>query len=166
MNKADQKERKKVIVLLTMIVVLLAIILFSSIFYIRSSRPMRQAKKEAIAYAEKYADIETVDKFYWFTRDKTYFTILGQDKNGQDLVVIIPKSGEKVMVYPQSEGITEDKARSLVAQNHSGESFQKASLGLYDDTPVWEIVTKTDQGLNYYLLQFKGGEEVKAITNV
>ncbi len=166
MDKAQNKERKKVIVLFTTIVVLLLIILFASIFYIRSSRPMRQAKNEATAYAKKYANIETVDEFYWFNRGETSFTVLGTDKSGQELVVSIPKSGSKVSVFQQSEGVTEEQARALVQKEHPGETFKKANLGMFEDQPTWEIVTKTDNGLNYYLLQFKDGAEIKAITNV
>ena len=166
MDKAQNKERKKVIVLFTTIVILLLIILFASIFYIRSSRPMRQAKNEANNYAQKYAGIETVDDFYWFTRGKTSFTVLGTNKAGQDLVVIIPKSGDNVSVFRQSEGLTEEEVRAIVQKEHPGETFKKANLGMFEDQPTWEIVTKTDNGLNYYLLQFKDGAEIKAITKV
>ena len=42
--------------------ILLAVIVISSIFYLRSSRPAVQAKKEAVEIA-KYANLEEADHF-------------------------------------------------------------------------------------------------------
>ena len=44
---------------------------------------MQQAKREAVQMAEKYADLKTVDQFYWFNRDKTYFTVTGESNSGE-----------------------------------------------------------------------------------
>lgn len=51
--KTKDKEHRRVIILLSAITVLLIVILFASIFYLRSSRPMRQARNEAIEIAER-----------------------------------------------------------------------------------------------------------------
>ena len=61
---------------------------------------MAQAK-EATAIAKTSANLETVDKFYWFTRKNTYFTLTGKNDKGTEIIVIVPKSGEKVTVLNQ-----------------------------------------------------------------
>ncbi|MDN6290289.1 MAG: DUF5590 domain-containing protein [Tetragenococcus koreensis] len=166
----EKREKQKVTALFVISMVLLFIIFFSIIFYIRASRPMRQAKQEAVEIAEEYANIDTVDDFYWFTRDETYFTVMGKDENDRDLAVIIPQSGNKVTVEQQDEGLTEQEARQAVLQEHENETVEKTSLGMVDDTPVWEVVTTDDngdsEGSNYYLLQFEDGEEVNSLRDI
>ena len=165
--KTKDKEHRRVIILLSAITVLLIVILFASIFYLRSSRPMRQARNEAIEIAERYTDLAEVEQFYWFTREETSFSIVGKDTNNNEIVVIIPKSGEKVSVYNQGDGLTEAQAKAFVRDNHQEQQIQKAELGIFKGEPAWEVMTKDDQGrLNYYLIGFKDGEEIKAVTEL
>lgn len=161
------KERsKKEIILMIVAAILAAIILFSVIFYVRASRPYRQARSEAVALAEKHADLEETDQFYWFTREKTYFSLTGKNKKGQDIAVIIPQSGGKITLLSQDEGITEAEARAIINKAYPQESVKKTSLGLFKNEPVWEVVTQSSKGMNYYLVSFKDGEEVNKIANI
>lgn len=162
----EKRERRQVMALMTGIVLLLLLILFSSIFYIRSSRPMRQAKQEASQLAKEYANIETVADFYWFTREETYFSVVGTNTEQEEMIAIIPKSGEKVTILKQSDGLSESEARAVIAENHPEEVIKKAALGMADDQPVWEILTESAQGNNYYLLDFKDGTELNVIQNI
>lgn len=73
MKKKQTKEKTINRVLLGLIVFLLAVIVISSIFYLRSSRPAVQAKKEAVEIAKKYANLEETDHFYWFTQRRHTF---------------------------------------------------------------------------------------------
>ncbi|WP_291291903.1 DUF5590 domain-containing protein [Enterococcus sp.] len=165
--KTKDKEQRRVMILLGAIVFLLVVIIFSSIFYIRSTRPMRQARNEAIEIAQKYTDLKEVDQFYWFNRQSSSFSLIGKDDKENKIVVIIPKSGEKVSVFNQSDGLTEEAARQQIADKHPEETIQKATLGLYKDQAAWEIMTKDAAGeLHYYLLSFKDGKEINAINNI
>ena len=168
LNKQEPTKEKTINrVLLGLIIALLAIIVCSSIFYLRSSRPRMQAKQEAIEIAKKYADLEEVDHFYWFTRKNTYFSLTGKNDKGQEIAVIIPKSGEKVKVMDQKNGLTEQEAKQKIAEAHLEVQIEKASLGMYEDQAVWEIVGKnSNDQLNYYLLSFESGKEVKTITGI
>ncbi|MGM9904019.1 hypothetical protein A5844_000726 [Enterococcus sp. 10A9_DIV0425] len=167
MNKKTEKEKTINYILLGLIIFLLTVIVFSSIFYLRSSRPMSQAKKEATALAEQYADLKEVDRFYWFTREETYFSLTGKNDKGQNIVVIIPKSGDKIKVLDQTKGLTEKQAKQEIAKAHPEVQFEKVSLGMYKDQPVWEITSKDSENrLNYYLLSFETGEEVKTIKGI
>lgn len=138
-----------------------------SILFINARQPMNQAKKEAVAIAKEHTSLSTVDKFYWFTRKETFFSIVGKDDTGKEIVVIIPKSGETARQLNQADGLTEAVARQLVKERYSQTIIEKASLGIYNDQPVWEIVAENqDQTLTYYLLAFENGEEVNIIQNL
>lgn len=163
MSKAEEKEQKRVVFLFSSIVVLLVIILFSAIFYIRASRPIRQAKAEAVQLAREYVDLKRVDRFYWFTREATYFSLTGETESGENIVVIIPKTGDKMLVFDEQDGLTEEQARGKIQVSFPEEKVRKATLGVYSDQVVWEVMTKVDDDTHYYLLDFKDGHLVKSL---
>ncbi|MEG3032894.1 MAG: DUF5590 domain-containing protein, partial [Enterococcus sp.] len=104
---------------------------------------------------------------YWYNRQQTYFSLIGSDKKGQEIAVIVPKSGDKITVLPQKEGITADKAKALVNNTFHSQTAKKAELGIYDKKPVWEVMATDKAGqITYYLLSFEKGEEVKVIKDV
>ena len=160
MNKAEKRERKKILILFSLIVALLLIILFSAIFYIRASRPMRQAKEEAIQLAKEHVDIQRVDQFYWFTREETYFSLVGETEAGKNVVVIIPKTGEKLLVFDEKDGLTQQQTRAVVQELAPEERKKKITLGMFNDQVVWEVMTKGNDELHYYLIDFKDGSLV------
>nr|WP_242596169.1 DUF5590 domain-containing protein [Enterococcus plantarum] len=166
-EQEELREARKTKILVGVIAVLLMIIVLITIFYIRSTQPRTQAKKEATEIAKEYANLETVDHFYWFTRKDTYFSVTGKDNKGEELAVIIPKSGDKVTVLNQKDGVDEDHIRQIVETDYKENNIQKVSLGLYKDKPTWEVVAKNDDGsLSYYLLTFDKAEEIMIIKNV
>ncbi|MGX7243706.1 cell wall elongation regulator TseB-like domain-containing protein [Enterococcus quebecensis] len=166
-EQEEQHEARKTKILVGVIAILLAIIVMMIIFYVRSTHPRTQAQKEATEIAKEYAHLESVDKFYWFTRKDTYFSVTGKNDKGEELVVIIPKSGEKVTVLNQKDGVEEGHIRQIMETDYKEKDIQKISLGLYKNEPTWEIVTKNEEGLlTYYLLSFKNAEEIMVIKNV
>lgn len=163
----EKQEKKKITFLLSLVAVLLAVIVGIIIFYVRSNQPMAQAKKEATAIAKTSANLETVDNFYWFTRKNTYFSLTGKNDKGTEIAVIIPKSGEKVTVLNQKDGLTEEQAKKAVTDAHPGAEVTKATLGLYDGKPAWEVITRNSKKeLTYYLVSFDKGEELNVIKGV
>ncbi|MBO0472552.1 hypothetical protein IGL98_002197 [Enterococcus sp. DIV0840] len=166
-EQEDHNEARKTKILVSVIAVLLVIIVMITIFYIRSTHPRTQAKKEATEIAKEYAHLETVDNFYWFTRKDTYFSVTGKNDKGEELAVIIPKKGDKVTVLNQKDGVEEGHIRQIIETDYKEKNIQKISLGLYNDKPTWEVVTKNDDGsLSYYLLSFEKAEEIMIIKNV
>ncbi len=164
-NSAGQQKLNRW--LLGIVTFLLIIIVGATMIFIRSNRPMQQAKKEAVQMAEKYADLKTVDQFYWFNREKTYFTVTGENNTGEAIIAIVPKSGEKVRVLNQKDGLTEQQVEKLFESDHPKLIFEKANLGIYQDQTAWEITAKDEQGeIHYYLLAFKDGEEIKVIKKI
>lgn len=158
---------KKNKILLGFIIFFLLIMIMLSIFYIRVTHVEAQARKEATILAKEYAQIENVDSFYWFNRKETYFTIVGENNEGEKKVVIIPQKSEEIIVLNQKDGLNEQEIREKIGTNYAGNTIQKITLGIYEKKPSWEVVTQNDEGLlNYYLFSFKDGEEIKAIKNI
>ncbi|KAF1291981.1 DUF5590 domain-containing protein [Candidatus Enterococcus leclercqii] len=165
-TSSKKGHRLEWILLVVTLVLVFVIIGFVSLFY-RSSRPLAQAKDEATTMAKKYADLDTVDEFYWFTREKTYFSLLGKDKNGSKIAVIMPKDGDKIKVLNQKDGITELQALQKAAQAYPDEQVMKASLGMFDEKPVWEVTSESGDGaVNFLLLSYEEGKEIKKISNI
>lgn len=98
---------------------------------------------------------------------ETYFSVTGKDDKGEAIAVIIPKAGEKITVLNQKDGVDEQQVRQIIETDYKEKSIQKVSLGMYNDKPTWEVVTKNDDGLlSYYLLSFEKAEEIMVIKNV
>lgn len=166
-EQENRNEEKKTKILLSIITILLVIIVMIAIFYVRSTHPRTQAKKEATEIAKEYAQLTTVDNFYWFTRKETYFSVTGKNADGENLVVIIPEKDGDVTVLNQKDGVEEGQIRQIMETDYQENNIQKISLGLYDGKPTWEVVTKDKDGLlSYYLLSFEKAEEIMVIKNV
>ena len=164
-NSAGQRKLNRW--LLGIVTFLLIIIVAATMIFIRSNRPMQQAKREAIQMAEKYADLKTADQFYWFNRDKTYFTVTGENNAGEAIIVIVPNSGEKVRVLNQKDGLTEQQVEKRFESENPELIFEKVNLGIYRDKTAWEITAKDNQGaIYYYLLAFNDGKEIKVIKGI
>ncbi|MBL1225649.1 cell wall elongation regulator TseB-like domain-containing protein [Enterococcus sp. BWR-S5] len=163
----EQKEHKRVVVLLALVAILLTIIVMLSIFYIRSTHSMSQAKREAVKIAQEHAQLDTVDNFYWYNRDETYFGLTGKDTAGKEIVIIIPEKGGDILTFAKEEGLSEGQANHVVKERYGETTIQKSNLGIFDGKAVWEVVCKTAEGsLNYYLIAFENGEEVNTVLNV
>ncbi|MGM0213628.1 cell wall elongation regulator TseB-like domain-containing protein [Enterococcus sp. AZ109] len=144
---------------------LLLILVSGTILFIRSNRPMQQAKKEAYDLAQQYAKLETMENFYWFNREQTYFTVTGVDQSGKDIVVIIPKSGENIQVLNAADGLSEDAVIQQMQAAYPEITVEKAALGKFRDQPAWEITGKDGQGtISYYLFSFENGEEIQNVS--
>lgn len=166
-EQEEQNELRKNKILLSIVAALLVVIVVFAIFYVRATHPRTQAKKEATEIAKERAHLESVDNFYWFTRKDTYFSVTGKDDKGAELAVIIPKKGDKVTVLNQKDGVDEGHIRQIIETDYKEKNIKKVSLGLYNDKPTWEIVTKNeDKLLSYYLLSFENAEEIMIIKNV
>lgn len=159
MNKKSNRQLKIIGLVLILTVVLISIVL------VQSSSPMRKAKKQGIEVARKVADIEYVEDFYWFTRENTYFTVLGIDKNNNEKVVFLPQDGSEAVVMNQKDGIDDKEAVQKVLDLKETRKIKKVSLGLYKKKPVWEIVANSNEnGINYYLVDFNDGEIINKIS--
>ncbi len=163
MKIKQKKEQKSILALFVGIILLLMILFFSAIFYVRASRPMRQAKAEAIQLAKQYIDLKRVDRFYWYTREETYFSLIGEEQDGEEKIIIIPKKGDQMTILNKSDGLDEQEVRAIMNQEFSDEKIKKITLGMFENQVVWEVTTKISDNLHYYLLDFKDGTLLKSI---
>lgn len=162
MKRSKTKEHKLNVFLLSGIYFLLAIILLSCLFYLKATKPYRQARAEASEIATKYANIVKVDQFYWFNRKETYFSVIGKDKDGKEKLVLINQKNGKVKIFNQSEGYNEAEIRHQVANDYPNEKISKLAIGLKKKQIIWEVVTKNSEGVfQYHLYSFKTGEKIK-----
>lgn len=167
MEAKIKRDRKINGIVFSLILLLILFLVLGAIFFIRATRPQRQAKAEAAAIAQTYANVSTVDTFYWFTWGESYFTVLGEDADSQALAVIISQDGGNVKVVNQSDGYSEMEIRSIVQQDYNNPTILKANLGMYQDQVVWEVITRdSSQQLTYYLLDFTTGSEVSVVADV
>lgn len=163
MKSKQTKEQKSTLALFMGIILLLMVLFFSAIFYIRASRPMRQAKAEAIQLAKQHIDLKRVDRFYWYTREETYFSLIGEEQDGAEKIIIIPKKGDKMTILSQSDGLDEQQVRAIMNKEFPDEKIKKITLGMFEDQVVWEVTTRVSDNLHYYLLDFKDGTLLKSI---
>lgn len=163
----QRKEFRRIIRALVLTFILLFFFVLFVLFYVRVQRPTQQATREALAIAEKYAQLDKVDAFYKFVRRETYFSFTGTNQDNEAIAVIIPKSGGDVVILEQSVGLSEEEVRQRVAQTHQEVTIEKVALGLYEKEPVWEVTTKQADGLfTYYLLSFQDGTEVNVLKDI
>lgn len=131
-----------------------------------ASAPIRKERKETIEVAKKYADLETPDKFYWFNREKTYYTITGKSKNHNDILVTIPKDGDTIKVLNQKNGVTEQDIINKVHKEYQPYSIKKIEFGYIKNTPIWEVtVVNKNDTLSYYTYRFDNGKLYDKTTN-
>ncbi|KRN88906.1 DUF5590 domain-containing protein [Ligilactobacillus ceti] len=164
MQIIEQKPSKKKWIIWSLVI----IIVFSGIMvYTMAQSPRRQAKKEAIAMAEKYGHLEDVDDFYLYDRQSVYYTVAGTDNKNNKVYVVIPKKGNKVNIFLQSKGITAKKAIAITKKLNKGIKVKKAALGFWDGDPTWEITYLNQRGnLCYDLIDYRNGKIVKTIQNI
>lgn len=158
-NRKSNRQLKIIGLVLILTVLLISIVLF------QSTSPMRKAKKQGIKISKEIANIETVADFYWFTREKTYFTVVGKDTSDTEKVVFIPQDGTEAVVMNADKGIKSSEAVQKVLDLKETKKIKKVSLGLYNGQPVWEVVGgNSNGGSNYYLVDFNKGDIINAIT--
>ncbi|MDH6364974.1 uncharacterized protein YpmB [Enterococcus sp. PF1-24] len=167
MEKQVKKEKISIILLAASIGVVMIAIAVGMLLY-RTTRPTRQAKREAIAIAEEYADLETVENFYWFNGHKTYFSVSGETGAGEDIIVVIAQDGQEIEVVSQQDGLNEPAIRAIVREDYNDPMIKKIGIGFYEDQVIWEVVGQDEQSeeLTYYLFSFETGKEVKVVANI
>lgn len=133
----------------------------------RGMSPYRQARTEAVSYAEQHTDLAQVDDFYWYNGTQTYFTVTGTDSQGTPIVVIIQQDGGQTMVLNEEETITESEAIQLTQEAKQPDKILEARIGVEEGIPVWEVSYRNENHtIGYYVVSLETGEWVKSIENI
>lgn len=123
------------------LLVILAILLSALLLFRQAMVPYTSAKAQAINLAKAKTSLKEVTYFDRVTTQSTIYSVVGLDKNGQTLGVLIPaKAGDITVVN--------------MADNHSNLTPKTAKLTLYKGEVVW--LSK-----DMILYDFKTGDKVK-----
>lgn len=146
---------------------ILVIILVLWVSYAIANHPKAQAQREATSIAKKYGHLRSTNGFYIFNREKTYYTVTGKNQKGQQMLVMVPKSGGNVRLIKQSKGITSQQARQKVQNYGRTKKVLRVAPGIFNDKVVWEVTYINKKGaLCYDLLNFRNGNYVQQIDNL
>ncbi len=171
--KKEEKNKLKVGILMkkgiliTLAIVMSVVLVCSITLLLISQDPIKKAEKETIAIAKESAGLVKVTDFYWYNRDKTYFSVSGVNEADEEIMVIVAKDGGATTVLNQDEFITEQQAKTLTREDKGAVDILEARIGLDGETPIWEITYKQENGrLGYYVLTAKSGKWVSDIENI
>ncbi|MBM6754654.1 DUF5590 domain-containing protein [Lactobacillus alvi] len=146
---------------------LLVVILVTWGTFALATQPMRSAQHQAIRLAKRYAGLKTTNGFYTYNRDHTYYTVSGENRQGQAVLVIVPQKGGKLRVVKQSNGLTKQEAIAKVRSENKVKKVLRAAPGVFNDHVVWEVSYRNANGsLCYDLLNFTSGKYVQRINNL
>lgn len=164
-SRRNEKRRHHPIRITIVIIVL--IFLCGWTIYAIGNHPRRQSEQQAVSMAKKYANLKHEKNFYIYNRDKTYYTVTGTNKNNQSILVIIAKTGGKIRVLKQKDGITKNQALTKIWNNRKPKKVLKIAPSIFNNQAIWEITYLNKQGnLCYELLSFKNGKVVQRIDNL
>lgn len=148
------------------VLVLLLLLTILSIYAI-ANHPRAAAKRQATAVAKQYAHLRRPDGFYVYNREQTYYTVAGQNDQGQPILVIVPQRGGDLRVLKQASGLTAAQARATVQEANQPRRILKVAPGIFNSRPVWEVTYLNRQGnLCYDLINFRSGKFVQQIKNL
>lgn len=149
------------------IVVMIVVIAFSISVYQTASKPLHKAEDEAFAVAKSNAGLTKVEDFYWYNGTETYFTVTGTNQENEAVIAIVAQDGGDTTVLNQADIITEAEAVQLTRQAVNPKEILEARIGIEDETPIWEVAYKQENGrLGYYVLSLETGEWIKGIENI
>lgn len=171
MNKLKTNQRKEVVsvkkILTTLIIMMLFLILAVTTVVTRSLSPYNQAEAEATELAQRRADLAEADDFHWYNGEETFFTVTGTDTEGTPIIVIIQQDGGAVEVLNQEETISEEEVINQVISREEPEQILEARIGMYNDSPIWEVSFKRENdSLSYAMFSLTSGEWIRTIQNI
>lgn len=148
-------------------VFLIALIIGAVVVYTKSIASYNESKEQAFDYAITNSDIVVPEEFYWYNDKETYFTVVGQTEQNEELVVLINQDNGEVTSIPIEETISKQEAIQLTKQARQPDKVLEARIGIDNEIPVWEVSYRNENGrLGYYILALEDGEWLKTINNI
>ncbi|AUJ31837.1 MAG: DUF5590 domain-containing protein [Liquorilactobacillus nagelii] len=165
MRRADQHRNQLIRTIAWALLVL--VVVGAGIIYWQAAAPLTDAKKSAVAMAEKYGKLKSTSAFYWYNRQQTYYTVAGKNQANQSVYVMVAQKGGHINIYQQSSGITSQQAQQTVKSSQHPRKIVKTAFGKWKKQAVWEVTYVNKNGrMCYTLLSFKNGSLVKTIQNI
>lgn len=163
----ENSEHRSMRLVRNLLLIILLIFLLGWISYAVANHPRAAARRQAVQIARKYTGLQKTDGFYIYNREKTYYTVAGTNRKGQQILVIVPQKGGNVRVVKQSNGISKNQALTKVWQDEKPKKVLKVAPGVFNDHVVWEVTYQNAHGnLCYDLLKFSNGHLIQQINNL
>ncbi|QQZ11055.1 DUF5590 domain-containing protein [Heyndrickxia vini] len=135
---------------------LLIVLGFSVNIYYQSTKPINKAESFAKKTAKEKANLVSMDQFYLYNGNESYYITVGKKKNGEKIAVWIPeKNNDQVIVEKMSDGLSKKDAIKKLKEKETPAKILGSRLGMLNNEPVWEI-SYLDQSshLNYAYIYF------------
>ncbi|MCM0582081.1 DUF5590 domain-containing protein [Weissella diestrammenae] len=132
-----------------------------------SLRPINHANKVYSELVLQKKKLKQVDQFYWSSRKKTYYTLIGKNSKGQTTGVIVSAKTKKMTVINMSDGLSYQQIKQKVVRQYQPQKITNVGMSLYQHVPVWEVKFIDRNGmLNFITIQFSNGKVVRTIRNL
>lgn len=153
--------------LIHLLIILLGLyLIFSTRTYFRAQLPKVKAENEVTQVA-KTAGIDRIQKFYLYTKDDTWLTVLGKDKNGYEVYYTYQPQKKETHLGYVSEMVTEENALALTRQQLPDVTVKEARLGYGSDRFIWEVSFIDKQGnLGYHYINAENAVWLETINNL
>ncbi|MGQ7372571.1 cell wall elongation regulator TseB-like domain-containing protein [Streptococcus suis] len=137
--------------------VLITVLVFTTFWvWEKAAQPYAMARNQAESVAREYANVDSIDSFAIYNGTETFYSLEGTDKEGVDLLILVPEKSGSILTYQKSAGVSEVEAQEI-ATNNGATSIDRVVLGFEEGKPIWEVKS----GTAYYIVDFETGDFVK-----
>lgn len=164
-RRRQKKSRRWLVVILVILVVIGVVWQF----FAHAMAPLQQAEQKYERIATRRFNLVKTDHFYQVSRNgKTYYSVVGENKNKQDVAVIFGPSnhdkGKKISLQGKQTATT---VRNKVKREYDPKHITSLGLAVYQDVPVWKVTFIDHHGnLNFITYQVSNGKAVQTIRNL
>ncbi len=149
------------------ILIFLVIILIGVSVLGEAQKPVDTAKDRVTKIAKQSGKLTTVSKFYRISRQKVYYSAVGENKKNQKIGVIVQGKSDKLTTINMTDGLSEKQVRNLLNKQLHPKKITSIGLALYKKVPVWQLTfVDKDDNLNFITYQFSDGKQVQSIRHL
>ena len=135
----------------------------------KADAPFTDMEKQAEQLALSSNKLAEVTESYTYNGNNPYVTVIGTDDEGRKKALFVPISMDEKLIQQtyMDEGITKDKALSVLASETKVSEILHTKLGFEEAGVVWEISYLNEKDdLNYVYILFEDGQWWKRILNL
>lgn len=139
----------------------------TSYVYFTSQKPIAEAEAKTSRVAKDEAELSNISEFYTFTKDETYYSVIGENSEGRQVYFAYQPDTDYTKTGFVDEMVNEDNALSLTLYEMPDVEVRTANLGIENDTFVWEVsFTDADGNLGYHYINATNGEWYETINDL
>ncbi|MER1999474.1 MAG: DUF5590 domain-containing protein [Lysinibacillus sp.] len=135
----------------------------------KADAPFTDMEKQAEQLALSSNKLAQVTESYTYNGNNPYVTVIGTDDEGREKALFVPISMDEKLIQQayMDEGITKEKALSVLASETKVSEILHTKLGFEEAGVVWEISYLNEKDdLNYVYILFEDGQWWKRILNL